>query len=100
MTATQRINAGANVIHFFGHSSNNIYDVDIQEPSLYLNYGKYPMMIAFGCYGGNFAGDNKSFGERFVLVGKSWVDRVPRQFDGGVFDAAGQLWGEALSPTL
>lgn len=67
MTSTQRINAGANTIHFFGHSSNNIYDVDIQEPSLYLNWGKYPMMIAFGCYGGNFTGDNKSFGERFVL---------------------------------
>jgi hypothetical protein len=68
MTSTQRINAGTNIIHFFGHSSNNIYDVDIQEPSLYLNYGKYPMMIAFGCYGGNFTGENKSFGERFVLM--------------------------------
>ncbi|MBP6721694.1 MAG: hypothetical protein KA239_05200 [Bacteroidia bacterium] len=67
MTSTERINAGANIINFFGHSSNNIYDVDIQEPSLYLNYGKYPMMIAFGCYGGNFTGDLKSFGERFVL---------------------------------
>ncbi|HHG86717.1 MAG TPA: hypothetical protein ENJ82_18355, partial [Bacteroidetes bacterium] len=67
MTATQRINAGASIIHFFGHSSSNIYDVDIQEPVLYNNYSKYPFMIAFGCYGGDFTGDGKSFGERFVL---------------------------------
>jgi Peptidase family C25 len=67
MTATDRINSGSNVIHFFGHSSNNIYDVDIQEPSLYTNYGKYPFMVAFGCYGGNFTGNNLSFGERFIL---------------------------------
>lgn len=68
MTSTQRINAGANIIHFFGHSSSNVYDVDIQEPSLYLNWGKYPMMVAFGCYGGNFTGETKSFGERFVSI--------------------------------
>lgn len=67
MTSTERINEGAAVIHFFGHSSSNIYDVDIQEPVLYQNYGKYPLMIAFGCYGGNFATSSKSFGERFVL---------------------------------
>lgn len=68
MTATQRINAGTNILHFFGHSSANIYDVDIQEPTLYLNYGRYPFMVAFGCYGGNFTGENKSFGERWVLT--------------------------------
>jgi hypothetical protein len=67
LTSTQRINAGASIIHFFGHSSNNIYDVDIQEPVLYQNWSKYPLMIAFGCYGGNFTSDSKSFGERFVL---------------------------------
>jgi hypothetical protein len=68
LTATDRFNAGCSVLHFFGHSSSNIYDVDIQEPTLYLNYGKYPLIIAFGCYGGNFTGDPKSFGERFVLA--------------------------------
>lgn len=65
--STDRINAGVSVIHFFGHSSSNIYDVDIKEPVLYQNYGKFPLMIAFGCFGGDFVGDGKSFGERFVL---------------------------------
>lgn len=67
LTSTQRINEGSSIIHFFGHSSSNIYDVDIQEPVLYQNYNKLPLMVAFGCYGGNFTGDTKSFGERFVL---------------------------------
>lgn len=67
MTSFERINEGAALIHFFGHSSSNIYDVDIQEPVLYQNYGKYPLMVAFGCFGGNFATSGKSFGERFVL---------------------------------
>lgn len=66
-TSSERISEGVSVIHFFGHSNSNIYDVDIQEPVLYQNYGKYPLMIAFGCYGGNFVSDGKSFGERFVL---------------------------------
>ena len=65
--STDRINAGVSVIHFFGHSSSNIYDVDIKEPVLYQNFGKFPLMIAFGCFGGDFVGDGKSFGERFVL---------------------------------
>jgi hypothetical protein len=67
LTSTQRINEGSSIIHFFGHSSSNIYDVDIQEPVLYQNFNKMPLMVAFGCYGGNFTGDVKSFGERFVL---------------------------------
>lgn len=67
-SSTDRINAGVSLIHFFGHSSNNIYDVDIREPGHYTNFGKFPLMIAFGCYGGNFTGDAKSFGERFVMA--------------------------------
>jgi len=67
VTSTDRINAGTNIIHFFGHSSSNIYDVDIKEPVLYQNFGKFPLMVAFGCFGGDFVGDGKSFGERFVL---------------------------------
>ena len=67
LTATDHINGGVGIIHFFGHSSNNIFDIDISLPSLYNNFGKYPLMIAFGCYGGEFTADDKSFGEKFVL---------------------------------
>ena len=67
LSSTDRINNGVGIIHFFGHSSNNIFDIDIQLPSLYNNFGRYPLMIAYGCYGGDFAGNDKSFGEKFVL---------------------------------
>lgn len=67
LTSTEHINQGVGIIHFFGHSSNNIFDIDIALPSLYNNFGKYPLMIAFGCYGGEFTADDKSFGEKFVL---------------------------------
>lgn len=61
------IDRGVGIIHFFGHSSTNIFDVDILDANRYLNYGKYPFMIAFGCYGGDFIQPGQSFGERFIL---------------------------------
>lgn len=66
-SVTEHISAGLGLIHFFGHSSANIYDVDIQAPYNYSNWGRYPMIIAFGCYGGDFTIVNQSFGERFVI---------------------------------
>lgn len=61
------IDRGVGIIHFFGHSATNIFDVDILEANRYQNYHKYPFMVAFGCYGGDFLGRTTSFGERFVL---------------------------------
>lgn len=66
-TSEQRINEGVGLIHFFGHSSQNVFDVDIQEANRYKNWNKYPFMIAFGCYGGNYVEREQSFGERFIL---------------------------------
>ncbi|HHG84549.1 MAG TPA: hypothetical protein ENJ82_07360, partial [Bacteroidetes bacterium] len=66
-TSTDIISDGVGLIHFFGHSGTNIFDVDIQEATRYTNYHRYPFMVAFGCYGGNFLESTKSFGERFLL---------------------------------
>ncbi|MCB9236183.1 MAG: hypothetical protein H6581_31330 [Bacteroidia bacterium] len=66
-TVTTKISEGVGLIQFFGHSSANIYDVDIQLPFNYGNWFKFPMMIAFGCFGGDFTVDGKSFGEKFVI---------------------------------
>lgn len=98
-TSTQRINQGVSVIHFFGHSNSNIYDVDIQEPVLYQNFGKYPLMIAFGCYGGNFVGNGKSFGERFVLEpGRGSIGYLANS-TAGFLTPLGN-YGRALYPVL
>lgn len=63
-----RISQGTALISFFGHSTSNIFDIEIREPEEYTNFGKYPLMIANGCYAGNFATVNRSFGERFMLA--------------------------------
>jgi hypothetical protein len=63
-----RIGSGVNLIHFFGHSSQNILDISIKEPELYDNFGRYPMMVAMGCYGGEFSGGmGFTFGERWMV---------------------------------
>ena len=61
-----RISQGVLLIHFFGHSAVNIQDVDIREANEYSNFGRYPLVMAMGCYGGNFTG-GRSFGERWVI---------------------------------
>lgn len=72
-----RINQGVGLISFLGHSTNNIFDIDIREASEYTNVGKYPLVIANGCYGGNFSTVNKTFSERFMLErdrgGIAWI---------------------------
>ncbi len=66
-TATyhDEISKGVSQLHFFGHSTSNIQDINIREAYEYYNVGRYPVMIAMGCYGGDFAGE-ESFGERWV----------------------------------
>ncbi|MEM6631203.1 MAG: C25 family cysteine peptidase, partial [Bacteroidota bacterium] len=61
-----RISEGVLLVHFFGHSAVNIQDVDIRGAGEYSNFGRFPLVMAMGCYGGNFTG-GRSFGENWVL---------------------------------
>ena len=61
----QRISDGANWVHFFGHSTSMIQDIEMWEASEQTNYGKYPFMFGEGVYAGNF-GLGNSFGEKWV----------------------------------
>ncbi|MEM6766644.1 MAG: C25 family cysteine peptidase, partial [Bacteroidota bacterium] len=63
------VSGGTKLIHFFGHSTSNIQDIALREPNEYTNTGRYPLMIAMGCYGGDFTA-GRSFGERWVLEGR------------------------------
>ncbi|MCB0856026.1 MAG: hypothetical protein KDD63_27575, partial [Bacteroidetes bacterium] len=60
------ISGGVSLIHFFGHSTQNIQDVSIKEPQEYNNFGRYPLMMAMGCFGGDFTVGGASFGERWI----------------------------------
>ncbi len=70
-TATyhDEISKGVGLLHFFGHSTSNIQDISIREPFEYNNVGRYPVMVAMGCYGGDFTGE-ESFGERWVKTAR------------------------------
>ncbi len=48
------ISRGLNLICLYGHSSSTVLEIDFRSPENYLNWGKYPMVVALGCYGGNF----------------------------------------------
>jgi len=61
------INSGTTIIHFFGHSSSNISDIQLKEATEYNNYGRVPFIFAEGCYGGDFSSPSTTFGERWLL---------------------------------
>jgi len=68
---TDRISNGISLMNFFGHAaaSNNGFEINIDEPSNWDNYGKYPIVIGNSCYNGNiFSTGNASTSERFVNI--------------------------------
>ncbi|MEW6468862.1 MAG: C25 family cysteine peptidase [Bacteroidota bacterium] len=52
-SVTQRINNGASIMTFFGHSSATGFDQTLDSPGSYDNNGKYPLIVANGCLIGN-----------------------------------------------
>jgi hypothetical protein len=67
---------GLGVLTYFGHSSANSMEFNLDDPSIFDNAGKYPLFIANGCNAGNFfiydtlraATGKKSITENYVLV--------------------------------
>ncbi|MEM7370533.1 MAG: C25 family cysteine peptidase [Bacteroidota bacterium] len=60
------IDMGVSIIHFFGHSTSNIQDINIRPADQYENFDRYPLMVAMGCYGGDFTVNGSSFGELWI----------------------------------
>ncbi len=69
---SDQVNAGVNLITFFGHSSPSTIDIDIgyvSDPAMgYNNPGKYPVFLINGCNAGNFFTGSTSFGEDWMLT--------------------------------
>ncbi|MEZ5047517.1 MAG: C25 family cysteine peptidase [Chitinophagaceae bacterium] len=63
-------NSGVGMIQFFGHSSASGMDYNLDFPSNYKNYKRYPLFIANGCGAGNIfiLNGQKSLGEQFVFA--------------------------------
>src|SRR3989338_6932911 len=65
-----RISNGVSLMNFFGHAaaSNNGFEVNIDDPSNWDNYGKYPIVLGNSCYNGNMFTESHSTSERFVNI--------------------------------
>lgn len=66
------VNNGASLMTFFGHAAGIGFDISIDNPSEYSNYGKYPFLLANSCYAGDIF-QNTAYGvanssEEFVLI--------------------------------
>ncbi|WP_317897275.1 C25 family cysteine peptidase [Aurantibacillus circumpalustris] len=60
---------GASLFTFFGHGSEQGFDQAIDDPELYNNAGKYPLVIANSCYSGDIhVPTRRSVSERFVFA--------------------------------
>lgn len=64
------INNGVTLMTFFGHGAASVgFDQNIDQPSSYDNYGKYPIILANSCNSGNIhlQGHN-TISEQWVLI--------------------------------
>ena len=64
----ERVNAGISMMTFFGHSSAGTFDFSIEDPSVYENYGKHPIVFSMGCHSGDIHENTFSLSENFVLT--------------------------------
>lgn len=69
-SVTQKIEDGVSIMNFFGHAaaSNNGFEINIDEPSNWNNFGKYPIVIGNSCYNGNIFKTGNSTSENFVNI--------------------------------
>ncbi|HOY31970.1 MAG TPA: C25 family cysteine peptidase [Bacteroidales bacterium] len=62
------INNGVTIMTFFGHAASVGFDVSVDVPSEYQNYGKYPFILANSCWAGDIFLDANSSSEEFILI--------------------------------
>jgi len=67
-TLDSLISGGSSLMTFFGHSTPNNIDFNINAPEAYDNVDKYPVFFSLGCYSGQI--HTKTFGmsEQFVFA--------------------------------
>jgi len=69
----QLINNGVTLMTFFGHAAGIGFDMSIDYPGEYSNYGKYPFLVANSCFAGDLFAGAISSSEEFVLIAEKGV---------------------------
>ncbi len=65
------VNNGVGLMTFFGHAAGVGFDISIDHPSEYDNYGKYPILLANSCFAGDIFQNTQgsvNSAEEFVLI--------------------------------
>ncbi len=66
------VNNGVGLMTFYGHAAGIGFDISIDNPSEYDNYGKYPLLLANSCYAGDIFQNTGTWmvnsAEEFVLI--------------------------------
>jgi len=66
-----RINEGAAILSFFGHSSAGTFDFSVEDPNDYENIGRNMIILSMGCHSGDIhewlGTDGLSLSERMVM---------------------------------
>ncbi len=65
------VNNGVSLMTFFGHAAGIGFDISIDNPSEYENYGKYPLLLANSCFAGDIFQNTQgsvNSAEEFVLI--------------------------------
>lgn len=63
----ERINKGASLLTFFGHSAVGTFDFSLENPSKYDNQKRNPVILSLGCHSGNIHSTARGISENFVL---------------------------------
>jgi len=67
-----RVNNGVSLMTFFGHAAGIGFDISIDNPEEYSNYGKYPILLANSCFAGDIFQSTSvtsvNSSEAFVLI--------------------------------
>lgn len=65
------IDGGASLLNFFGHAAAGSFDQSIDDPDVYQNVGRYPVLIANSCYSGDIhTTSDEGISEKWVLSPK------------------------------
>lgn len=95
------INNGITLMTFFGHASGIGYDISIDNPEEYSNYGKYPLILGLSCFAGDLFTtgvnyDRGSSSEEFVLTQNkgtiAYLASVGSSLDGNLHVYATQFY--------
>ncbi|ANH80687.1 hypothetical protein A8C56_06570 [Niabella ginsenosidivorans] len=68
-----RINSGAALLTYFGHSSSSTLSFNLENPSNYSNQGKYPVFNMMGCSAGDIFGYETSRVSAITTISEKYV---------------------------